>query len=79
MTRRNMWLPLAKDRGNASFKFYGFQERLDPGMEISQDIEVPFPTAALKEKKLGDIRLELSYIPTPYRAETSNIRVSLVE
>ncbi|MBI4608250.1 MAG: hypothetical protein HY726_04500 [Candidatus Rokubacteria bacterium] len=72
-------IPLADGRGDTSFKFYGYQERLDPGMEASQDIEVPFPAAALEEKKLGDIRLELSYIPTPYREETISIRVSLAE
>jgi hypothetical protein len=48
-------------------------------METSQDIAVPFPAAALKEKKLGDIRLELSYIPTAYRIEAAKIPVSLGE
>ncbi|MBI3029669.1 MAG: hypothetical protein HYY64_09180 [Candidatus Rokubacteria bacterium] len=46
-------------------------------MEIAQDIEVPLPVAALREKELRDTRLELSYIPTPYREETATIRVSV--
>jgi hypothetical protein len=72
-------IPLAEGRGDTDFKFYSYQERLDPGAETSQDIEVPFPAAALKAKKLRDIRLELSYIPTPYREETMSIRVSVKE
>jgi len=71
-------IPLAEGRGDTSFKFYSYQtERLDPGMETTQSIEVPFPAAALKEKKLRDIRLELTYIPTPYKEETVNIQVSV--
>lgn len=73
-------IQLAEGRGGASFKFYAYQQdRLDPGMETSQDIDVPFPAAALKEKKLGDIRLELSYIPTAYRIEAAKIPLSLEE
>ncbi len=71
-------IPLAQGRQDTSFKFYSYQtERLDPGMETTQQIEVPFPAAALKDKKLGDIRLELTYIPTPYKEETITIRVGV--
>lgn len=73
-------IALAEGREDTSFKFYAYAtDRLDPGMETSQDIEVPFPAAALKEKRLRDIRLELSYIPTPYTEETINIPASLAE
>src|SRR5574341_743208 len=59
-------MPLAKEQGNASFTFSSYQtEGLDPGMETSQYVDVPFPAAALQGKSLQDIRLELSYIPTP--------------
>lgn len=68
---------LADNRGDATFKFYSYQERLDPGMEITQSIEVPFPVAALKEKTLRDIRLELAYIATPYKEETVSVPVAL--
>jgi hypothetical protein len=71
-------IPLAEGRGDTSFKFYSYQtERLDPGMETTARVEVPFPAAALKDKKLQDIRLELTYIPTPFKEETVNIKVSL--
>lgn len=70
-------IPLAEGRGETSFQFPHYQDRLDPGMEASLNIEVPFPAAALKEKKLRDIRLELVYIPTPYKEETVNIQVSV--
>ncbi|MBI2001646.1 MAG: hypothetical protein HYS69_10780 [candidate division NC10 bacterium] len=60
-----------------TFKFSSYQERLDPGMEVTQNIEVPFPAAALKEQKLRDIRLELAYIPTPYKEEVVSIPVSV--
>ena len=71
-------IPLAEGRGDTSFKFSSYQtERLDPGQETSQSVDVPFPAAALKDKKLRDIRLELRYIPTPFKEETINIRVSV--
>lgn len=70
-------IPLAEGREDTSFKFPYYQERLDPGMETSVDINVPFPAAALKEKKLQDIRLELTYIPSPYKEESVSIQVSL--
>lgn len=70
--------PLGEGREDTSFKFYSYQqERLDPSMETTQRIEVPFPAAALKEQKLRDIRLELAYIPSPCREETVSVRVSL--
>ncbi|OGB95904.1 MAG: hypothetical protein A3G35_00795 [candidate division NC10 bacterium RIFCSPLOWO2_12_FULL_66_18] len=68
---------LAENRGDVTFKFSSYQERLDPGMEVTQNIEVPFPAAALKEQKLRDIRLELAYIPTPYKEEVVSIPVSV--
>jgi uncharacterized membrane protein YeaQ/YmgE (transglycosylase-associated protein family) len=55
---------------------YG-NERLDPGQEASQSLEVEFPAEALKAKKLKEIRLELAYIPSPYRTETVNFPVSI--
>lgn len=71
-------IPLAEGRADTSFRFYSYQtDRLDPGMETTQSIEVPFPAAALRDKKLRDLRLELTYIPTPYKEETVNIQISL--
>ena len=56
---------------------YGSAERLDPGQESSQMVDADFPAAALKAKKLKEIRLELSYIPSPYKEETLNFAVSV--
>ena len=73
-------ITLAEDRRDTSFKFYSYQpDRLDPGMESSHDVDVPFPAAALAGKTLGDIRLEMTYLPTPYREEEVAIPVSLAK
>lgn len=52
-------------------------ERLDPGQDVSQTLDVEFPVEALKAKKLKEIRLELAYIPSPFREETVNFVVSI--
>jgi hypothetical protein len=59
------------------FQTYGAAERLDPGQDASQGLDVDFPAAALKAKQLKEIRLELTYIPSPYKAETVNYAVSI--
>jgi len=38
---------------------------------------VDFPAEALKAKTLKEIRLELAYIPSPYKEETVNLPVSI--
>jgi hypothetical protein len=72
-----MAIPLAEGRGNTTFKFPYYQDRLDPGMATSVDVDVPFPAAALEERRLGEVRLELAYIPTPFREESVRIQVGL--
>jgi uncharacterized membrane protein YeaQ/YmgE (transglycosylase-associated protein family) len=52
-------------------------ERLDPGQEATQSLDVEFPADALKAKTLKEIRLEFAYIPSPYREETVNFAVSI--
>ncbi len=56
---------------------YGAAERLDPGQEATESVDVDFPTEALKAKKLKEIRLELVYLPSPYRQEAANFAVSI--
>jgi hypothetical protein len=58
------------------FATYG-SERLDPGQDATQSLDVEFPAEALKAKKLKEIRLELAYIPSPYREESSDFTVSI--
>jgi len=52
-------------------------ERLDPGQDMTQALDVEFPVEALKAKKLKEIRLELAFIPSPFRGETVNFVVSI--
>lgn len=56
---------------------YGAPERLDPGKDATQNVDVGFPAEALKAKKLKEIRLELTYIPSPFKEETLNFVVSI--
>ena len=56
---------------------YNTPDRLDPGQHATQSVEVDFPTAALQEKKLKEIRIELVYIPSSYKMQTANFAVSI--
>ena len=71
-------IKLEETRTEATLKFatYG-PDRLDPGQEATQSLDVDFPAEALKAKKLKEIRLELAYIPSPYQEETVNFTVSI--
>ena len=74
-------IPLEDKRTEPTLKgasSYG-QERLDPGQDSSQQVEAEFPVAALKMKRLKEIRLELQYIPSAYRQETMNFGVSIAQ
>ena len=58
------------------FASYG-SDRLDPGQEATQSLDVDFPAEALKAKMLKEVRLELAYIPSPYHEETVRFTVSI--
>src|SRR5438093_755156 len=58
------------------FATYG-NERLDPGQDGTQSLDVEFPAEALKAKKLKEIRLELAYIPSPNGGGIFNFTVSM--
>ena len=58
------------------FTTYG-NERLDPGQDTSQTLDVEFPVEALKANRLKEIRLELAYVSSPFREETVNFIVSI--
>jgi uncharacterized membrane protein YeaQ/YmgE (transglycosylase-associated protein family) len=72
-------IKLEDARTEPTFKFatYGSSERLDPGQEAIQSLDVEFPAEALKANSLKEIRLEFAYIPSPYREETVNFAVSI--
>ena len=69
-------IKLEATRTEPAIKFatYG-SERLDPGQDATQSVDVDFPAEALKAKKLKEIRFELAYIPSPYKEETINFTV----
>src|SRR6266542_3061520 len=71
-------IKLEESRTDSTIKFatYG-SERLDPGQDATQSLDVDFPAEALKAKKLKEIRLELAYIPSPFQEETVNFTVSI--
>ena len=71
-------IPVAKDRGDTSFTFSAYEtQRLDPGKETSQTIDVPFPRAGLQAGAIRSIRLDLKYLPSAYRAQSVESPVSL--
>lgn len=71
-------IPLTKDQGTASFRFYpDYQDEVLPGRQAAQVIRVPFPVAALKANALRDIRLHLTYRATPYRNATAESAVTI--
>jgi len=72
-------IPLEDQRTQPTLKVSSSysQERLDPGQDSTQQVEAEFPVAALKMKRLSEIRLELQYSPSAYRQETMNFGVSI--
>ncbi|HSB80940.1 MAG TPA: hypothetical protein VLM91_19325 [Candidatus Methylomirabilis sp.] len=71
-------IPVAKDRGDTSFTFSSYEtQRLDPGQETSVTIDVPFPQAGLKASDLQSVRVDLTYLPTPYREQAVNVPVAV--
>lgn len=58
------------------FTRYG-DEWLDPDQGASYALDVEFPVEALRPNRLKEIRLELAYIPLPFREETVNFVVSI--
>lgn len=56
---------------------YGAPDRLDPGHDPTPAASVDFPAEALKPKKLKEIRLDLTYLRSPYKQVTLNLAVSI--
>lgn len=79
---QNQPIKLEEARTEPELRFqstHNAAERLDPGQEATQPVEVDFPTAALKDRKLKEIRIELAYIPSSYKVQTSTFAVSIGE
>jgi len=47
------------------------------GQEATQPMDVDFPAEALRAKRVKEIRLDLVYIPVPYRDETVRLNVTI--
>ncbi len=57
---------------------YGAGERrLEPGQESSQSVETEFPADALNAKRLREIRVDVSYLPSPYREDALSFPVTI--
>lgn len=56
---------------------YNSPDRLDPGKNFTQDVDVNFPAEALKGKKLAEIRIEIEYMPASYRKDTVSFKVTV--
>jgi hypothetical protein len=77
---RGQPIKIEEARAEPALKFptgYNTPDRLDPGQDATQSVEVDFPAEALKEKKLKEIRIELVYLPSAYRMQTANFGVSI--
>jgi hypothetical protein len=73
-------IKLEKDRTEPTIKVapsYGSSDRLDPGQDTTQSVDVDFPVAALKAKRLKDIRIDLSYIPSQFKEEKLSFAVAI--
>jgi hypothetical protein len=73
-------IKMEEARTEPALKFassYNSSDRLDPGQDTSQPMDVDFPAAALKAKTLKEIRIELAYIPSFYKQETAGFNVSI--
>lgn len=76
---RGQAIKLEENRTEPAIKFasYGSDERLNPGQDATQLLDVDFPAQALKAKELKEIRLELVYLSSPYREEKVGFTVSI--
>ena len=73
-------IKIGEARTEPTLKFpssYNTTDRLDPGQDATQTVEVDFPAEALQAKKLKEIRIELAYIPSSYKLQTANFSVSI--
>ncbi|MEK7702015.1 MAG: hypothetical protein AAB418_08425 [candidate division NC10 bacterium] len=76
----DQWRPmkLADARTDASFTFTAYgSERLDPGQEAVQSVDVACPAQALEAGGLKGLRLALAYVSSPYREEVISFAVSI--
>lgn len=76
----DQWQPMkvADARTDASFTFTASgSDRLDPGQETVQSVDVGCPAQALEARKLKGLRLALAYVSFPCREEVISFAVSI--
>jgi uncharacterized membrane protein YeaQ/YmgE (transglycosylase-associated protein family) len=52
-------------------------DRLDPGQEVTESLDVDFPASALTESTLKAIHVDLVYIPSAYREASARFGVAI--
>lgn len=72
-------IKVGEKRIEPTFRFSGMgaSERLDPGQDATQSLDMDFPAEALQAKNLKEIRLDLAYIPSAYKEETLKFGLSV--
>jgi uncharacterized membrane protein YeaQ/YmgE (transglycosylase-associated protein family) len=73
-------IKLEDARTEPTFKFASTSysnDRLDPGQDTTEAMDIEFPADALKAARLSEIRLDLAYTTSPYREETVRFPVSI--
>jgi len=76
------WEPMALEaaRAEATFTFApDASDRLDPGQEAVQSVDVVFPAEALEPSKLKGLRLRIAYVSSPYREVVISFAASIVD
>lgn len=77
---RGQLIKIEDARAEPTLKFstsHNAPDRLDPGQDATQNVQVDFPAEALKAGKLREIRVELAYIPSAYQLQSANFRVAI--
>jgi hypothetical protein len=70
-------IPIANGREDATSSFSTYSnERLDPGKETRHSLDVPFPAAAF-EGGLGKLKVDVDYLPMPYREGTMTVAIGV--
>ncbi len=72
-------IKVGAERVEPTFRFTGVgsSERLDPGQDATQSLDMDFPAEALQAQRLKEIRLDLSYIPSAFKEETLKFGLSV--
>lgn len=60
-----------------SDSYNGGSARLDPGQELTRDVDVDFPSEALKPGRLHEIRMQLRYTAAPFKRDLLEFPVAL--